>query len=336
MYGKLRETGPPEPGRCYAVSWDLLPRTLEALLLVRVQLSGSRPPPGLRHLWLADCIAPDASADTWQGWRAAVAAGGYKQLPPNQPPVELAWVQVLRQLPQLETLVLRSPSSPAEEQQQEGEAEGRQGQQGGDTPLDRARSHLLDVVTSLTRLRTLGLGGIRCRDVPLLAPLSSLRHLLLDPLQPPRPPPPDPAAAAQRDLALLDALMLLPPGALAGLRTLWLPNWAMPIRQLLQWQQMLQAALPLVILRVTEYDMVWTVPTPLMHVTRLDPPSSVHGHDIGGTAVAAAVGGDGDLHGEAAGRTAGTGGVRPGARWDADEGDGHELEWWRIGCWTVQ
>lgn len=61
---------------------------------MRVQLSGSRPPPGLRHLWLADCIAPDASADTWQGWRAAVAAGGYKQLPPNQPPVELAWVQV--------------------------------------------------------------------------------------------------------------------------------------------------------------------------------------------------------------------------------------------------
>lgn len=62
----------------------------------------------------------------------------------------LALPQVLRQLPQLETLVLRSPSSPAEEQQQEGEAEGRQGQQGGDTPLDRARSHLLDVVTSLT------------------------------------------------------------------------------------------------------------------------------------------------------------------------------------------
>ncbi len=95
--------------------------------------------------------------------------------------------------------------------------------------------------TTPQRLRTLGLGGIRCRDVPRLAPLASLRHLLLDPLQPPRPPPPDPgAAAAQRDLALLDALMLLPPGALAGLRTLWLPNWAMPIRQLLQWQQMLQ------------------------------------------------------------------------------------------------
>ncbi len=69
-------------------------RTLEALLLTRVQLCGSRPPPGLRHLWLADCIAPDALADTWQGWRAAAAAGGYEQLPPDQPPVELAWVQV--------------------------------------------------------------------------------------------------------------------------------------------------------------------------------------------------------------------------------------------------
>ncbi len=104
---------------------------------------------------------------------------------------------------------------------------------------------------------------------------------------------------------------------------------------LLKQQHCLQAALPLVILRVTEYDVVWTVPTPLMHVTRLDPPASVYGYDVGGAAAASA-GGDGSLHGEAAGRTAGTGGVRQVDRWDADEGDGHELEWWRIGCWTVQ
>ncbi len=34
--------------------------------------------------------------------------------------------------------------------------------------------------------------------------------------------------------------MSLPRGALARLRTLWLPNWASPIKQLLQWQQLLQ------------------------------------------------------------------------------------------------
>ena len=56
-----------------------------------------------------------------------------------------------------------------------------------------------------------------------------------------RTPPPNPQEPpSQRDLSLLDALMSLPPGGLAGLRTLWLPNWAMPIKQLLQWQQMLQ------------------------------------------------------------------------------------------------
>ncbi len=69
---------------------------------------------------------------------------------PHLPASPCAFPQVLRQVPQLETLVLRSPSSPSEEQQPEGEAEGRQGQQGNDTPLDRARSQLLDAVTSLT------------------------------------------------------------------------------------------------------------------------------------------------------------------------------------------
>jgi hypothetical protein len=87
-------------------------------------------------------------------------------------------------------------------------------------------------------LRTLGLGGIRCQDIPTLAPLTLLRHLMLEPAQPPRPV--NDAPASQRDLAVLDTLMCLPQGAMAGLRTLWLPNWAMPIKQLLQWQQMLQ------------------------------------------------------------------------------------------------
>lgn len=71
-----------------------------------------------------------------------------------------------------------------------------------------------------------------------LAPLTRVRHLMLEPVQPPRPF--YDAAPSQRDLTLLDQLMALPPGALAGLRTLWLPNWAMPIKQMLQWQQMLQ------------------------------------------------------------------------------------------------
>jgi hypothetical protein len=34
-------------------------RTLEALLLVRCQLVGTRPPPRLRHMWLADCTSVD-------------------------------------------------------------------------------------------------------------------------------------------------------------------------------------------------------------------------------------------------------------------------------------
>lgn len=44
--------------------------------------------------------------------------------------------------------------------------------------------------------------------------------------------------------------------------------------------------MPLVVLRILEYDVVWTVPTPLEHVVEVD--------------------------------------------------GSHELEWWRIGCFTVQ
>ncbi|GFR52424.1 hypothetical protein Agub_g14996, partial [Astrephomene gubernaculifera] len=244
VYGKLKEVGPPQPGRCYAVRWDDLPRTLEALLLVRCQLAGSRPPSRLRHMWLADCLC-----------------GADCPLP-----------QVLSCTSDLQTLVLRWPSSPEEgEQLAAGEWAGA-GAAGG-----HSREQLLRAVTKLKGLRTLGLGGIHCEDIPSLAPLSRLRHLMLEPSQPPRnlPPGADAAAASQRDLTLLDCLMRLPAGALSGLRTLWLPNWAMPIKQLLQWQQMLQVAMPLVVLRVTEYDVVWTVPTPVMHVARVAAPSSL-------------------------------------------------------------
>eukprot|EP00198_Chlamydomonas_reinhardtii_P012246 XP_001701583.1 predicted protein [Chlamydomonas reinhardtii] len=97
----------------------------------------------------------------------------------------------------------------------------------------------------LLGLRTLGLGGLRCADVPALAPLTRLRHLMLEPAQPPRQPGAEPPS--QRDLSLLDALMSLPPGGLAGLRTLWLPNWAMPIKQLLHLQCIPQPLSPTII-----------------------------------------------------------------------------------------
>ncbi|EFJ41623.1 hypothetical protein VOLCADRAFT_98367 [Volvox carteri f. nagariensis] len=287
VYGKLREAGPPQPGRCYAVRWDDLPRSLEALLLVRCQLVGTRPPARLRHMWLADCLSVDISIP-----------------------------KVLGQLPELETLVLRWPCAP-EEPEVPSEASAR------------SRAQLVAAVTSLKGLRTLGLGGIRCQDIPSLAPLSLVRHLMLEPVQPPRPA--HDAPASQRDLTLLDQLMALPLRALAGLRTLWLPNWAMPIKQLLQWQQMLQAAMPLVVLRVTEYDVVWTVPTPVMHVAQVEAPSSLAGRQ--GSARAAVAGG-----------AATQSGVRqPG--WGSSERsplhagrglDGQELEWWHIGCWSVQ
>ncbi|GLC49020.1 hypothetical protein PLESTB_000173700 [Pleodorina starrii] len=279
VYGKLRESGPVQPGRCYAVRWDDLPRTLEALLLVRCQLVGTRPPARLRHMWLTDCLGFD-----------------------------LPLAQALGHMPELETLVLRSPSAP-EEPEVPSEAAAR------------SRAQLVAAVTALRGLRTLGLGGIRCQDVPSLAPLSRLRHLMLEPLQPPRAA--HDAPASQRDLLLLDQLMALPPGALAGLRTLWLPNWAMPIKQLLQWQQMLQAAMPLVVLRVTEYDVVWTVPTPIMNVAQVEAPSSLAGGR------------------RAAGVGAAQGQRRPG--WSSGRNplhagrdlDGQELEWWHIGCWSV-
>mgnify|MGYP001807211100 CR=1 FL=1 len=44
------------------------------------------------------------------------------------------------------------------------------------------------VCLCLQGLRTLGLGGLRCADVPALAPLTRLRHLMLEPAQPPRQP----------------------------------------------------------------------------------------------------------------------------------------------------
>ncbi|KAG2495141.1 hypothetical protein HYH03_006750 [Edaphochlamys debaryana] len=333
---KLRDHGPPQPGRCYAVSWDLLPRCLEALLLVRCQLVGSRPPPALRHLWLSDCLTTGES------------------LP-----------QALPLAPELETLVLRWPCWPEE----------------GEPPLHR--SALLAAVTKMQGLRTLGLGGLRCPDVCALAPLQQLRHLMLEPQQPPRPQGEAAAAAAQRDLSLLDTLMSLPPGSLAGLRTLWLPNWAMPIKQLLTWQNMLQAAMPLVVLRVTEYDVVWTVPTPVMHVAPVVPPSSraerwargrstptpppdlmstggagcrtpfgspfntLHGSGLGAGGVGGNGGGRGHgAHGGGAGASTPAVGRSPqpqgqgqgggGAGADVEGPDGQELEWWRIGCWSVQ
>ncbi|KXZ45761.1 hypothetical protein GPECTOR_51g747 [Gonium pectorale] len=285
VYGKLRDVGPPARGRCYLLRWDDLPSSLEALLLVRCQLEGSRPPPRLRHLWLADCIT------------------GEDALP-----------QVLSAARGLETLVLRWPSRPDEQPERESQV--------------AARARLLRAIQSLQGLRTLGLGGIRCADVSALSPLSLLRNLMLEPLQPVRPPD-EAAAAAQRDLGLLDALMGLPGGALAGLRTLWLPNWTMPIKQLLQWQQMLQAAMPLVVLRVTEYDVVWTVPTPIMHVVQVEPPTSLagRGRQRGPRGREGGV----DRSSSADGAGCGAGGESQAGRWS----DGQELEWWNIGCWSV-
>ncbi|GIL75057.1 hypothetical protein Vretimale_7748 [Volvox reticuliferus] len=291
LYGKLREAGLPQPGRCYAVRWDDLPESLEALLLVRCQLVGTRPPPRLRHMWLADCFGN-------QGMYTSI-------------------VEALRQLPDLETLILRWPSAPDEPEA------------AIESTLEQ-RAELMGTVAALRGLRTLGLGGISCQDVTSLAPLSLLRHLMLEPLQPPRPL--HDAPGSQRDLSLLDHLMILPPGALSGLRTLWLPNWAMPIKQLLQWQQMLQAAMPLVVLRVTEYDVVWTVPTPVMHVAQVEAPSSLGvGRGNGGAAAAST---DTTASGRAEQRS-GWGNLRNPLH--AGRGlDGQELEWWHIGCWSVQ
>lgn len=55
-------------------------------------------------------------------------------------------------------------------------------------------------------------------------------------------PAPPPEGHSPRDLVLLDPLLDLV--TLRGLRTLWLPNWCMPIKQMLQWQQLLQVRLP--------------------------------------------------------------------------------------------
>lgn len=64
--------------------------------------------------------------------------------------------------------------------------------------------------------------------MPHLAHLAFRRHLLLDTLLPPTWP------------CYTRACMLLPPGVLAGLRTILLPKWAMLFRQLLQWHQVPQ------------------------------------------------------------------------------------------------
>ncbi|GLI62185.1 hypothetical protein VaNZ11_004770 [Volvox africanus] len=291
LYGKLREAGLPQPGRCYAVRWDDLPESLEALLLVRCQLVGTRPPPRLRHMWLGDCFGNQ---------------GIYTPI-----------LQALRQLPDLETLVLRWPSAPDEPEA------------ALESTLEQ-RAELVGAVAAIRGLRTLGLGGISCQDVTSLAPLPLLRHLMLEPAQPPRPVHDVPGS--QRDLSLLDHLMTLPPGALSGLRTLWLPNWAMPIKQLLQWQQMLQAAMPLVVLRVTEYDVVWTVPTPVMHVAQVEAPSSLAMGRGDGGAAAASAGNPASGRGE---QRSGWGSWRKSLH--AGRGlDGQELEWWHIGCWSVQ
>ncbi|KAG2427958.1 hypothetical protein HXX76_011945 [Chlamydomonas incerta] len=321
VFAKLREVGLPRPGRAYSVCWDDLPRGLTSLLLVRCELLGGAPPPGLWHLWLSDCIYTDC------------------ELP-----------KVLARTPQLRVLVVRSPSlttaEPPDGAEPQPPAAARR--------EERQREALLAAVTALKvrrrkwggasavaqDLRTLGLGGLQCGDVAALAALTRLRHLMLEPAQPPRQPGSE--APSHRDLGLLDALMALPPGGLAGLRTLWLPNWAMPIKQLLQWQQMLQAAMPLVVVRITEYDVVWTVPTPLMHVAQVQPPSSLQRgrrgrSDASAEEAAEAARGGATRHG---GRDCGASASGAGAGGEEEEStevrDGQELEWWNIGCWGVQ
>lgn len=96
--------------------------------------------------------------------------------------------------------------------------------------------------------------------------------------------------------------------------------------------------MPLVVLRVTEYDVVWTVPTPVMHVAPVEPPSSL----AGGLRRQGDSGVGRPAEGQRGPRSGGTsGGSGNGRVWQSGSAgveihDGQELEWWRIGCWSVQ
>ncbi|GLI66836.1 hypothetical protein VaNZ11_010794 [Volvox africanus] len=150
-------------------------------------------------------------------------------------------------LPALQTIVIRHVSKQE------------------DLPLQ-----LIKALHLLKDLTTLGLGGFNHQLMPHLWGLTQLRHLMLDPRRF-EDVELDPdlmldviAPESDRSLALHESLMaMVAEGGLTRLRSLWLPDWAAPPHQLVQWQMQIAQMAPLVALRMVDHHYFWRLPAPV-------------------------------------------------------------------------
>ncbi|KAG2482097.1 hypothetical protein HYH03_018953 [Edaphochlamys debaryana] len=201
-----------------------------------------------------------AGAGPSSGPASSTTAAASASAPPGSPPLPAppllhVWLAdcnlrgappeaLLAALPGLQTLVLRNVSKPE------------------DLPAG-----LLAAVRGLKDLTTLGLGGFNHRLLPHLHGLTQLRHLMLDPRRvDDLDGEPDWVAVGlegDRSLAFHEAVMALVAAGGQRLRSVWLPDWAAPPHQMVQWQLQMAQVAPLAALRLVDHHYFWRLPSPV-------------------------------------------------------------------------
>ncbi|GFR49097.1 hypothetical protein Agub_g10890, partial [Astrephomene gubernaculifera] len=154
--------------------------------------------------------------------------------------------QLAAAMPCLQTLVIRHVSKP-----------------------DDLPAALVGALRGCRDLSTLGLGGFSHRQLGALQGLTQLRHLMLDPRRVEDAELDEELVLdvvpgeGDRSLAFHEDVMSLVAAGGQRLRSVWLPDWAVPPHQLVQWQTQVAQVAPLAALRLVEHHYFWRLPAPV-------------------------------------------------------------------------